>query len=372
MASHRDHRGRHRDAARRAARRSCARLAYPRGRLHRRLRRFGALRAAHAAGEPPALGPGGSRAYRREPAARSHLGTCRRRAAPRARAQRVRRARIDRAGPARRRDAAEESGAGRRDVTADEALRQFRLDGAVAAITGGARGIGGATAELFAAVGARVAILDLDHEAAQALAQRIGPSATAHRLDVGSEREVDHVFETLVRDEGRIDILVNNAGIAIRRPTIELTLADWQRVVDINMTGVFLCARAVGRAMVAQRSGAIVTTASIMGLSGGGLYPNISYQATKGAIVNMTRALAVEWARQGIRVNAIAPTWVRTPLIRPITENPEVMKRIEEITPMGRIAEPEELVGAVLFLASRASAMVTGHVLAVDGGFLAQ
>jgi len=88
--------------------------------------------------------------------------------------------------------------------------------------------------------------------------------------------------------------------------------------------------------------------------------------------VNMTRALAVEWARQGIRVNAIAPTWVRTPLIRPITENPEVMKRIEEITPMGRIAEPEELVGAVLFLASRASAMVTGHVLAVDGGFLAQ
>jgi 2-deoxy-D-gluconate 3-dehydrogenase len=109
-----------------------------------------------------------------------------------------------------------------------------------------------------------------------------------------------------------------------------------------------------------------------MGLSGGGLYPNISYQTTKGAVVNMTRALAVEWARQSIRVNAIAPTWVRTPLIRGITESPELVRRIEELTPMGRLAEPGELVGAVLFLSTRASAMVTGHVLAVDGGFLAQ
>src|SRR5205823_15101966 len=159
-----------------------------------------------------------------------------------------------------------------------------------------------------------------------------------------SERDVDRVFETLLQLEGRLDVLVNNAGIAIRRPTIELTLADWQRVVDINMTGVFLCARAAGRTMVAQGSGAIVTTASVMGLSGGGLYPNISYQATKGAIVNMTRALAVEWAAQGIRVNAIAPTWVRTPLIRGITESPELVRRIEQMTPMGRIAEPEELV----------------------------
>jgi len=257
-------------------------------------------------------------------------------------------------------------------VTADEALRQFRLDGAVAAITGGARGIGGATAELFAAVGARVAILDLDHEAAQALAQRIGPSATAHRLDVGSEREVDHVFETLVRDEGRIDILVNNAGIAIRKPTTELTLADWQRVVDINMTGVFLCSRAAGRAMMARGSGAIVTTGSIMGLSGGGIYPNISYQTTKGAIVNFTRALAVEWSRSGVRVNAVAPTWVDTEFIAPLKAKPELIAEIRRMTPMGRLAQPHEVANAILFLASPAAAMITGHVLPVDGGFLAQ
>jgi NAD(P)-dependent dehydrogenase (short-subunit alcohol dehydrogenase family) len=111
---------------------------------------------------------------------------------------------------------------------------------------------------------------------------------------------------------------------------------------------------------------------SIMGLSGGGIYPNISYQATKGAVVNMTKALAVEWARQGIRVNAVAPTWVRTPFITALMERPGVLAEIERVTPLGRLAETDEMVGAILFLATRASAMVTGHTLPVDGGFLAQ
>jgi len=241
-------------------------------------------------------------------------------------------------------------------------LSQFRLDGDVAVVTGGASGIGRTIAEAFAGVGAKVAVFDV---------------ATAgfdsYKVDVTDESQVTAAFDEVVARHGRVDVLFNNAGIALRRPTTELSLEDWNKVVAVNMTGVFLCAREAARRMLAGgRGGRIVNTASIMGLSGGGLYPNISYQATKGAVVNMTRALAVEWARDGIRVNAIAPTWVRTPLIRPITENPDVMKRIEDMTPMGRIAEPEELVGAVLFLASRASAMVTGHVLAVDGGFLAQ
>ena len=229
-------------------------------------------------------------------------------------------------------------------------------------VTGGASGIGRTIADAFAGVGARVAIFD-----------RVLGGPDGYKVDVTDESQVRAAFDEVMKRHGRVDVLFNNAGIALRRPTTELSLEDWNKVVAVNMTGVFLCAREAARHMLAGgRGGRIINTASIMGVVGGGLYPNISYQATKGAVVNMTRALAVEWARQGIRVNAIAPTWVRTPLIRPITENPEVMKRIEEITPMGRIAEPEELVGAVLFLASRASAMVTGHVLAVDGGFLAQ
>jgi NAD(P)-dependent dehydrogenase (short-subunit alcohol dehydrogenase family) len=241
-------------------------------------------------------------------------------------------------------------------------LSEFRLDGDVAVVTGGASGIGRAVAVAFAAVGARVAVFDL-----------AATGEDAYAVDVADEAQVKAAFAKVATKHGRVDILFNNAGIAVRQPTAELTLDDWNKVVAVNMTGVFLCAREAARHMLASgRGGRIVNTASIMGISGGGLYPNISYQATKGAVVNMTRALAVEWARQGIRVNAIAPTWVRTPLTRAITEKPELVHRIELLTPMGRLAEPGEMVGAVLFLASRASAMVTGHVLAIDGGFLAQ
>jgi NAD(P)-dependent dehydrogenase (short-subunit alcohol dehydrogenase family) len=241
-------------------------------------------------------------------------------------------------------------------------LSEFRLDGEVAVVTGGASGLGRVVADAFAAVGARVAIFDL-----------VAVGDDAYAMDVSDETQVRAAFDTVVARHGRVDVLFNNAGIAIRRPTTELTLEDWNKVVAINMTGVFLCAREAARHMLASgRGGRIVNTASIMGFSGGGLYPNISYQATKGAVVNMTRALAVEWARQGIRVNAIAPTWIRTPLTRGITENPELVQRIAQLTPMRRLGEPPDIVGAVLFLASRASALVTGHVLAVDGGFLAQ
>jgi NAD(P)-dependent dehydrogenase (short-subunit alcohol dehydrogenase family) len=241
-------------------------------------------------------------------------------------------------------------------------LAEFRLDGEVAVVTGAASGIGRVVAEALAAVGARVASFDVAAS---------GPDA--YKVDVTDETQVAAAFADVVGRHGRVDVLFNNAGIAIRQPTTELTLENWNKVVAVNLTGVFLCAREAARHMLAGgRGGRIVNTASIMGVVGGGLYPNISYQATKGAVVNMTRALAVEWAAQGIRVNAIAPTWVRTPLTRAITESPDLVDRIEAMTPMGRLAEPHEIVGAVLFLVSRASAMVTGHVLAVDGGFLAQ
>jgi NAD(P)-dependent dehydrogenase (short-subunit alcohol dehydrogenase family) len=260
-------------------------------------------------------------------------------------------------------------------MSASDPLQSFRLDGEVAAVTGGGNGIGRAVALAYARVGAAVAILDRDETAARRVAEAIeaeGGRAAAVAVDVADEPQVERAVAEIEARFGRLDVLFNNAGTAIRKPTLELPLADWQKVVDINLTGVFLAARAAARLMLKGGGGRICNTASIMGLSGGGLYPNISYQATKGAVVNLTRALAVEWARQGIRVNAVAPTWVKTDFVRGITERPELVEQISEVTPMGRMAEVEEIVGAVLFLSTRASSMVTGHVLAVDGGFLAQ
>lgn len=249
---------------------------------------------------------------------------------------------------------------------------KFRIDGAVAVITGGARGIGRATAEAFLEAGGRVHLLDRDGDEVNACAAALGSACFGHTADVADEAAVDRTFSDIHQREGRIDILVNNAGTAIRRPTNDLSLADWQKVVDVNMTGSFLCARAAGRVMTKQGSGAIINVASIMGLSGGGLYPNISYQTTKGAIVNMTRALAVEWAPNGIRVNAVAPTWVETDFIAALKNDPSFVEAVRRLTPARRLAQPEEVASAILFLASPASSMVIGHVLAVDGGYLAQ
>ncbi|CAN5326728.1 SDR family NAD(P)-dependent oxidoreductase [soil metagenome] len=253
--------------------------------------------------------------------------------------------------------------------------RAFRVDDCVCAITGGANGIGLSAALALARAGGRVHLLDRHRQSGEAALQAfedIGLSAEYHELDVTNEDDVERAFSQIAKTCGRLDVLVSSAGLAIRRPSVDLPLADWNTVINVNLTGVFLCARGAARHMIAARRGAIINLASIMGLSGGGLYPNASYQASKGAVVNLTRALAVEWAPHNIRVNAVAPTWVRTEFVRPLIDNPETMAKMEALTPLGRIADTADVAGAILFLASPAAAMITGHILPVDGGYLAQ
>jgi NAD(P)-dependent dehydrogenase (short-subunit alcohol dehydrogenase family) len=245
----------------------------------------------------------------------------------------------------------------------------------VVVVTGGAKGIGWATVEAFVAAGSTPVFFDRDERALAAASARLIERAVDHlaiRVDITDETAVDTAFAQTIARYGHVDVLVNNAGIAIRRPTVELSTGDWQAVVDVNLTAVFLCCRAAARSMIAVGSGCIVNVSSIMGLSGGGLYPNVSYQSTKGAVVNMTRALAVEWAGSGIRVNAVAPTWVSTDLTLGLFSNPELMGRVLDMTPMRRLAEPADIADAIVFLASDQARMITGHTLPVDGGFLAQ
>jgi NAD(P)-dependent dehydrogenase (short-subunit alcohol dehydrogenase family) len=249
----------------------------------------------------------------------------------------------------------------------------FGLSGRVAIVTGGASGIGLASAELLAAAGATVAIVDRDKSAAEQALQQIGGKGAAFATDVARESEIDATTAAVLKAFGRIDILVNSAGTAIRRPAVEVSVEDWDKVMNVNSTGTFLFSRSVARGMIERgEGGSIVQISSIMGFSGGGLYPNISYQTSKGAVVNMTRALAVEWAPHKIRVNGVGPTYVKTPFIAGLMAQPELIQRIEAMTPLRRIAEPAEIAAAVLYLASPASAMVTGHTLMVDGGFMAQ
>ena len=250
-------------------------------------------------------------------------------------------------------------------------MKQFEIDGQVAVVTGAARGIGLATAQLLAEAGATVALLDMDGATASAQAAKIGPKAAAWTCDVTSESTVESVFGEIAKRHGRIDVLVNNAGAAVRKPAADLSMDEWRRVLDLNLGAVFLCSRVAARTMAKQGGGAIVNLASIMGFSGG-IFPNASYQASKGGVVNLTRALALEWAEQKIRVNAVAPTFVKTDLTVPIFSNPEVLAKVMAHTPLGVLPDVGDIAAAILFLASPAAHCVTGVTLPVDSGYLAR
>jgi NAD(P)-dependent dehydrogenase (short-subunit alcohol dehydrogenase family) len=251
----------------------------------------------------------------------------------------------------------------------------FDLSGRVALVTGAGSGLGAVFAEALAEAGASVVCVGRRLERVQETAHRlseIGCQSLAISADVTDEAAVASMTDQTVKSLGKLDILVNNAGTAVVGPPETISLADWQRVVDVNLTGVFLCAREAAKAMIAAGTGGrIINIASILGAVASEPVPAAAYDATKGAVVNLTRDLAVHWAPKGILVNAIGPAYFPSEMTEGFLALPEMRREIERRTPLGRIGRPEELKGAVVFFASDASSYVTGQTLYVDGGWTA-
>jgi 3-oxoacyl-[acyl-carrier protein] reductase len=242
------------------------------------------------------------------------------------------------------------------------------LAGRIALVTGASRGIGREIAVALAAAGARVVVnYARSPEAAAEVVREIeatGAQAWAHQANVAVEAEVEAMVKAVLEREGRIDVLVNNAGITRDGLLMRMKTADWQSVIDLNLTGVFLCTRAVSRAMLKARSGRIINITSVVGMMGNPGQAN--YSAAKAGVIGLTRSTAAEFASRGITVNAVAPGFIATDMTKDLNAEP-----ILAAIPLGRLGQPEEVAGAVRFLAADpAAAYITGQVLAVDGGMV--
>lgn len=249
----------------------------------------------------------------------------------------------------------------------------FGLEGRVALVTGSSRGLGRAMAEALARAGAHVVLHGRESgrlaDAAAAFA-RDGLSATALAADLSRPAEAGRLVAAAIERRGRLDILVNNAGIVRSGPAADMTDADWREVMDANVDAVFAACRAAGRHMLARGSGKIVNVASLLSFFGGVTVSG--YAASKGAVAQLTKALSNEWAPRGVQINALAPGYLRTAMTQPLQDDPVRYREVLGRIPAGRWGEPSDLQGAVVFLASKASDYLSGHILPVDGGWCAR
>jgi NAD(P)-dependent dehydrogenase (short-subunit alcohol dehydrogenase family) len=246
----------------------------------------------------------------------------------------------------------------------------FDLTGQVALVTGASRGLGRAMSVGLAKAGAQVALCGRDRGAlleTKASAEALRVRAELFEMDVLRAASVRQAVASALEAFGRIDILVNNAGVNVRKPTLELSEEEWDLVLDTNLKGYFLVAQAVGAHMVARGRGKVINVSSIFGTVG--MNNQLAYASSKGGVCQLTKVMAIEWARHGVQVNAIAPTYFETPLVAALRNDPERFRFITERTPMGRWGQPEELEGTLVYLASPASDFVTGQTVYVDGGW---
>lgn len=251
---------------------------------------------------------------------------------------------------------------------------KLKLDGRVAVVTGGGQGIGFACAHALAEAGAKVVVAEMMPERVKSSVtalEGLGFKASGMALDVTKSRDVDKVADEVVKKHGRIDILVNNAGVAKSDVRAEDTSDEhWRFHMDVNVDGLFWCCRAFGRHMLKQGKGSIVNIGSMSGFIVNKPQPQSFYNASKAAVHHLTRSLAAEWGTRGVRVNAVAPTYIETPLTSfGIKENPEMYKTWLEMTPMARVGQPDEIASVVHFLASDAASLMTGAIVLADGGY---
>ena len=250
----------------------------------------------------------------------------------------------------------------------------FSLEGKTALVTGGGQGLGGAIAEGFAQFGADVSVVDINPTTAEEVSESIrgmGRNSVSIECDVSNEEQVKSTVEKTIKELGKIDLLAAVAGIGDRAMAEDMTMNQWDRVIAINLRGVWLFDQEVGKHLISRKAGgSIINMASIAGQVGIKT-GNANYCASKGGVIALTRLLAVEWAKYKIRVNAIAPVQFKTPLVLPLLEKPEIVRYFLDAIPLNRFGEVDEIVGPAVFLASDAASMVTGIILNVDGGMTA-